>query len=219
MVTVNTTSISPKPKQPVKSFEDWQDDVISRVLQITLDKSLVEKSDSQFIYLNSLFAELKEEEPAKTSFKLSQSHLESALVTRLSIDPNQMSDDEETVQAISKLPRTPLFNYLLDCWKRASDIKQNLLARASKTLEQSIVNERVKVMDVLKDLLVNYAGLVIQYPDMFPQVNNSMELGPRQLVPRLLADIDSPEGLPSDFIQELAARVDEEGFEQVRKRL
>ena len=25
------------------------------------------------------------------------------------------------------------------------------------------------------------------------------------------------EGLPSDFIQELAARVDEEGFEQVRK--
>jgi hypothetical protein len=44
-----------------------------------------------------------------------------------------------------------------------------------------------------------------------------MELGPGQLVPRLLADVDSPEGLPSDFIQELAARVDEEGFEQVRK--
>jgi ubiquitin conjugation factor E4 B len=42
-----------------------------------------------------------------------------------------------------------------------------------------------------------------------------VELGSQQLVPRLLADTDTPEGLPLDFIQELAARVDEEGFEQV----
>ncbi|RIA98699.1 ubiquitin elongating factor core-domain-containing protein [Glomus cerebriforme] len=212
---MNTTSISPKPKRPLKSFEDWQDDVISKVLQITLDKSSAEKSDSQLIYLNSLVAELKEEDPAKTSFKLSQSLLEKALFARLSIDPNQMSDDEETFLAISKLPRTSLFNYLLDCWKRASEIKRNLLTRASKTLDPLVVNERVKVMEALKDLLVNYVGLVIQYPDMFPQVNNSMDSSPQQLVPRLLADINSPEGLPLDFIQELAARVDEEGFEKV----
>ncbi|GBC03242.1 hypothetical protein RclHR1_05020019 [Rhizophagus clarus] len=212
---MNTTSISQKPKQPLKSFEDWQNDVISKVFQVTLDKSLAEKNDSQLIYLNSLVAELKKDDPAKTSFKLSQSLLESALVARLNIDPNQMSDDEETLQAISKLPRISLFDYLLDCWKRASDIKRNLLARSSKTLEPSVVNERVKVMDALKDLLVNYAGLVIQYPDMFPQINNSMGLGSQQLVPRLLSDINSPEGLPLDFIQELAAKVDEEQFDQI----
>jgi len=42
-----------------------------------------------------------------------------------------MSDDEETFQAISKLPRTPIFDYLLDSWKRAVDIK-NLLTRTTK---------------------------------------------------------------------------------------
>ncbi|CAG8498568.1 35_t:CDS:10 [Funneliformis mosseae] len=212
---MNTTSVSPKPKQPVKSFEDWQNDVISKILQITLDKSSAEKSDSQLIYLYSQVAELKEEDPENTSFKLSQSILESALVARLSINPDQMSDDEEIVQAISKLPRTPTFDYLLDSWKRAVEIKKNLLTRASKTLEPSIINERVNVLDTIKDLLVNYAGLIIQYPDMFPQVNNSMNLGPEQLVPRLLADVNTTEGLPWDFIQELSAKIDEEGFEQV----
>ncbi|EXX53635.1 hypothetical protein RhiirA5_349834 [Rhizophagus irregularis] len=212
---MNTPLISQKPKQPLKSFEDWQDDVISKVFQVTLDKSLAEKKDSQLVYLNSLVEELKKEDPEKKSFKLSQSHLESALVARLNIDPNQMSDDEETFQAISKLPRISLFDYLLDCWKRASEIKSNLLTRSSKTLEPSVVNERVKVMDALKDLLVNYACLVIQYPDMFPQINDSTELGSRQLVSRLLSDINSPEGLPLDFIQELAAKVDEEQFDQI----
>ncbi|CAI2184476.1 10404_t:CDS:10 [Funneliformis geosporum] len=212
---MNTTSVSPKPKQPVKSFEDWQNDVISKILQITLDKSSAEKSDSQLIYLYSQVAELKEEDPEKTSFKLSQSLLESTLVARLSINPDQMSDDEEHVQAISKLPRTPIFDYLLDSWKRTVEIKKNLLTRASKTLEPSIINERVNVLDAIKDLLVNYAGLIIQYPDMFPQVNNPINLGPQQLVPRLLADVNTTEGLPWDFIQELSAKIDEEGFEQV----
>ncbi len=49
--------------------------------------------------------------------------------------------------------------------------------------------------------------------------SGSMELGPQQLVPRLLADVNTDEGLPWDFIQELSARVDNEGFEQVRKNI
>lgn len=47
--------------------------------------------------------------------------------------------------------------------------------------------------------------------------DSSTELGSRQLVSRLLSDINSPEGLPLDFIQELAAKVDEEQFDQVRE--
>lgn len=48
-------------------------------------------------------------------------------------------------------------------------------------------------------------------------MSSSVELGSQQLIPRLLSDINSPEGLPLDFIQELAAKVDEEQFDQVEK--
>ncbi|CAG8477887.1 14973_t:CDS:2, partial [Gigaspora rosea] len=113
----------PKITPPTKSFEDWQNDIISRVLQITLDKSTAEKSENRLIYLDSVVKTLMEENPGMVSFKLSKSVLDSALFARLSIDPNQMSDSDQP-------PQIPLFDYLLDSWKRASEIKRS--TRASK---------------------------------------------------------------------------------------
>ncbi|CAG8442490.1 7451_t:CDS:10 [Scutellospora calospora] len=197
---------TPKIIPPTKSFEDWQNDTISKVLQITLDKSTAEKSGNRLIYLDSVVKTLMEENPGMSSFKLSKSILDNALFSRLSIDPNQMSDGEE-------LPQIPLFDYLLDSWKRASEIKRSL--RATKTLEQSIINERVGVIDTLKELIINYIQYVLQYPDDLPQVRNSTKLGPNQLVSRLLEEFDSPQGLPLDFIKELANKVDDEGFEKM----
>ncbi|CAG8609005.1 12038_t:CDS:10, partial [Acaulospora morrowiae] len=198
----------PKPQPSVKSFEDWQNEVISKVLQITLDKSLAQKSPHQLIYLDSVVQELINENPGTSSFKLTKSILDNAIVARLSMNPDQMSDDV-------LLPQIPLFDYLLDCWKRAAEIKRNLVARSSKTLEQSVFNERIHVLDNLKSLIINYAELIIQYPEMFPQSRSFINLGPNQLVPKLTADVDAPERLPWDFIQEFVGRVDEEGFEEV----
>ncbi|CAG8451055.1 10824_t:CDS:2 [Racocetra fulgida] len=39
-------------------------------------------------------------------------------------------------------------------------------------------------------------------------------LGPSQFVSRLLAEFDSPEGLPLDFIKEVVYKVDDEGFDK-----
>ncbi|CAG8448174.1 2139_t:CDS:10, partial [Ambispora gerdemannii] len=206
-----------KSQMPVKSFEDWQNDAISKVLQITLDKSAAEKSSNQLIYLNSLVAELREEEPENASrpFKLSAELIDRALVSRLSINPQEMSDDNDTLIAIVNLPKIPLFDYLLECWKRAVEIKRNLISRG-KSLDPKVLNQRVAVMDKIKELTVSYAGLVIQMPDMFSQFDTFTALGPQQLVPRLLADSDTNEGLPTDFLREFIIRFEQDGFEEVR---
>ncbi|CAG8633819.1 500_t:CDS:10 [Dentiscutata erythropus] len=151
----------PKILPPIKSFEDWQNDTISKILQITLDKSTAEKSGNRLIYLDSVVKTLMEENPGTDSFKLSKSTIDSALFARLSIDPNQMSDSDQP-------PQIPLFDYLLDSWKKASEIKRS--TRASKTLEQSVINERVDVIDHLKELIINYVQYVLLYPNDLPQV-------------------------------------------------
>nr|CAG8451270.1 10049_t:CDS:10 [Entrophospora candida] len=187
-----------KTQQPVRSFEDWQNDAISKVLQITLDKSVAEKNPSQIIYLNSLVKELKKENPEVTSFKLNRSNLENALYTRLSIDPNEMTDDDETLVAISNLSDKSSFDYLLDCWKRTSEIKRSIMNRSSKNLEQSVVNERIKFIDDVKDLIVNYAVLAITYPETFSST-----------------DFESNEGMPREFVQEFALKVENDNFVEV----
>ncbi|CAG8526533.1 3489_t:CDS:10 [Diversispora eburnea] len=182
-------SVQEKENEKMKIVveRDWQNEAISKVLGITLNV-IAQRSGNKLVYLDSVVKELKEENPEMTIFKFNKSNLDNSLVARLSLDPNQMRDEDEDVI----VPQIPSFDYLLDCWKRAVEIKRNLLTR----------------------LIINYSGLVIQYPDMFPQVNNtSIEYGPQQLVQRLLVDIDTPEGLPWDFVQELAEKVEEEEFE------
>ncbi|ORZ17040.1 ubiquitin elongating factor core-domain-containing protein [Absidia repens] len=52
-------------------------------------------------------------------------------------------------------------------------------------------------------------------PDMFPQIHSNMELGPTQLVPALLADPDSADGLPSGYISELLSRFEDDGIDMI----
>lgn len=42
-----------------------------------------------------------------------------------------------------------------------------------------------------------------------------MELGPAQLVPRLMAGPESPNGLPTGYITELVSRFADDGFDMV----
>lgn len=76
------------------------------------------------------------------------------------------------------------------------------------------MDQRLSVLDSVKTLLVSYSGLVIQMPDMFPQVQNT-PLGPQQLVSRLKSPPDTPQGLPTEYIHELITRFDGDGLDMV----
>lgn len=79
------------------------------------------------------------------------------------------------------------------------------------------MQQRVGILESTKALLVSYAGLILQMPDMFPQIDaDTSKLGPEQLVPRLLAGIDNTNGLPAEFIEEMAGRFANDGLETVR---
>ncbi|KAI8149698.1 ubiquitin elongating factor core-domain-containing protein [Fennellomyces sp. T-0311] len=52
-------------------------------------------------------------------------------------------------------------------------------------------------------------------PDMFPQLENAGSVGPEQLVSRLLAEPDSAQGLPSEYLVELVARFADDGLDAI----
>ncbi|GAA5817498.1 hypothetical protein MFLAVUS_011046 [Mucor flavus] len=195
--------------KPSKSFEDWQDDVLSRILQVTLNPENMYKQ-GKCVYLSGLVNELiEEQEPCP--HKLSQQFLDRIIVARLSMDPNESHED--LPQDIANTLSTLHFNYLLQCWRQAHDIRKNTMLR-SKNLEKSVLTQRLSVLDNVKTLLVSYSGLVLQIPDMFPQVDTG-SLGPQQLVPRLKAQPDTPQGLPTDYLDEFVARFDNDGLDDV----
>lgn len=77
------------------------------------------------------------------------------------------------------------------------------------------MDQRLQVLDSVKTLLVSYSGLVIQIPDMFPQSGHGAALGPQQLVPKLKSLPDSAQGLPTEYLQELIARFNDDGLDLV----
>ncbi|KAI9269014.1 ubiquitin elongating factor core-domain-containing protein [Phascolomyces articulosus] len=52
-------------------------------------------------------------------------------------------------------------------------------------------------------------------PDMFPQLENGASLGAEQLVPRLLAEPDSTQGLPTEYLNELVTRFADDGLDMI----
>lgn len=76
------------------------------------------------------------------------------------------------------------------------------------------MGQRLAVLDTVKNLLVSYSGLVLQMPDMFPQVENGI-MGPQQLVPRLKSQPDSNEGLPTEYLDEFIARFNNDGLDDI----
>lgn len=139
---------SPTPKAPAKSFEDWQNEVLSRILQVTLNLDTVYKQ-GRCVYLHGLVSELEEENEPKP-FRLSESLLDRVLVARLSIDPNEPNDEypEDVRNDLHVLD----FDYLLACWKRAHEIKRNTLTR-SKNLDPAVLQQRLALIDSTKHCL------------------------------------------------------------------
>ncbi|KAI8604217.1 ubiquitin elongating factor core-domain-containing protein [Dissophora ornata] len=52
-------------------------------------------------------------------------------------------------------------------------------------------------------------------PDMFPQIQSNTTLGASQLVERLMADQDTPSGIPIEFLKDIAERFKDDGLENI----
>ncbi|KAF9974459.1 hypothetical protein BGZ73_002117 [Actinomortierella ambigua] len=191
------------PKQPALTFEAWQNEALSRILLVSLNANAA----PPLLYLSSLADELKEEnEP----LLISQASLDRVLVARMSIDPNEISNVADLECGQLKLT---LFDYLLECWKRLETVK--LQTSRARALPPNVIEERVKSLNASKDLLVSYAGLVLQMPEMFPQIASGAQLGPYQLATRLVNDPETPEGVPIEFVCDIANRFQEDGLENI----
>jgi ubiquitin conjugation factor E4 B len=118
------------------------------------------------VYLAGLVNEFVEENEPQPN-KLSQQFLDRIIVARLSLDPTE--SHAELPEDIASTLNTLHFDYLLNCWRTVHDIRKNTLQR-SRNLERSVLDQRLAVLDNVRNLIVSYSGLVLQMPDMFPQL-------------------------------------------------
>ncbi|KZT09134.1 uncharacterized protein LAESUDRAFT_801836 [Laetiporus sulphureus 93-53] len=199
-------------------FPNWENETISYVLNVTLSKDAAEKSGWETVWLKHLAAELESEDQSILQADIA----DRVLIARLELDPQSMSDDLEYVAVIASLPaQQTVFEYLVGCWKRLNSSKSALLKKGYPPMEVQRANE---VLEKLRDLIISYAGLSLQEPEMFPQPTGR-EPGPPELVAPLLSlsslsapllgsTSSSPNTLtPSEvepFLQDLAKRFEPE---------
>ncbi|PCH40023.1 hypothetical protein WOLCODRAFT_88418 [Wolfiporia cocos MD-104 SS10] len=148
-------------------------------------KDVAEKSGWEVVWLKNLAADLESENSDKSGPPLLSANIaDRLLISRLELDPQTMSDDLEYLSVIASLPpQQTAFEYLVGCWKRLNTAKTSLLKKAYPPLERQ---QALAVLDKLRDLIVSYAGLTLQEPEMFPQPTGRL-LGAPELVASLLS--------------------------------
>ncbi|EIW81074.1 hypothetical protein CONPUDRAFT_55967 [Coniophora puteana RWD-64-598 SS2] len=198
-------------------FSVWEDETITQILNVTLNRSVAESSGYNIVWLKGLQTELAAENTSSTgSIRLSGEIIDRLLISRLELDPQAMSDDLDYVSVLASLPADQsVFEYLVGCWKRINGARRNILGKNPVDDTQKALS----LLDKLRDLVISYTGLTLQMPDMFPQPQGK-EVGPSELVRPLLslsalsaplssASSDTASILASDietFLQDLARR-------------
>ncbi|OCH84192.1 ubiquitin conjugation factor E4 [Obba rivulosa] len=202
----------------------WEHETIGHVFNVTLSKEAAENSAWEVVWLKHLAAELEAEDPiAPRPIRLSVDIADRLLISRLELDPQSMSDDLEYVSVLASLPPgQTIFEYLLGSWKRINAAKSALNKKGYPPLEVEKANA---VLEKLRDLVISYAGLTLQEPEMFPQPSGRA-VGPPELVapllslstltaPLLSTNSISPNSLsPTEvesFLQDLVKRFEPEG--------
>ncbi|EPQ54429.1 hypothetical protein GLOTRDRAFT_139020 [Gloeophyllum trabeum ATCC 11539] len=180
-------SLAPAKRTPAPQKLDlpaWENDTIRDVLKVTLDKGAAERTGHELIWLKPLAEELASEEPELPQpRRLDAEILDRVLIARLELDPQAMSDDLEFLPVLASLPPQTIFEYLVGCWKRINSARSALM---KKNYPPSEVQQALGVLDKLRDLVISYAGLTLQEPEMFPQPSGR-DLGPAELVAPLLS--------------------------------
>ncbi|GLB38346.1 putative ubiquitin elongating factor core [Lyophyllum shimeji] len=223
--TPATTPIVPSPvptKKPVGKLDidAWEHDSVGYVFKATLDRSVAEKTGYETVWLKQLAEELESE--GTTNVRLSADLADRLLIARLELDPRAMSDDLEFLPVLASLPAgETVFEYLVGAWKRLNVTRSALLKKGYSPPDTQAAVAR---LEKLRELIISYAGLTLQEPEMFPQPEGR-PLGPPELIapllslsalsaPLLATPSTSPNTLtPSDieqFLQDLARRFEPE---------
>ncbi|KAK7469287.1 Ubiquitin conjugation factor E4 [Stygiomarasmius scandens] len=212
---------SPTPrklKAPAKlDLPAWEHETVSSVLKVTLERSVAEQSGYDIVWLKGLVKEIESEEPGKPLPRLNADLMDRLLIARLEIDPQTMTDDLEYLPVLASLPpQQTIFEFLVGCWKRINASRSALIKKGYAPIE---TQDALTKLERMRELIISYAGLTLQEPEMFPQPQGR-ELGPPELVAPLLSlsalsapllsSSASPNALgPSDieqFLQDLAHR-------------
>ncbi|PBK97395.1 hypothetical protein ARMGADRAFT_987069 [Armillaria gallica] len=206
-----------KKKAPARlSVDAWTHETVAHILKVTLEKSVAEQSGYETVWLKQLAQEIEAE--GTNAQKLDENLVDRLLIARLEIDPQQMSDDLEYMPVLVSLPpQQTVFEYLVGCWKRLNASRSALIKKGYTPADtQSALNKLEKI----RDLIISYAGLTLQEPEMFPQPTGR-PLGATELLspllslsalsaPLLSGPVSSSNVLgPSDieqFLQDLARR-------------
>ncbi|KIM56094.1 hypothetical protein SCLCIDRAFT_133427 [Scleroderma citrinum Foug A] len=162
----------------------WEDEIITQIFKVTLDRSIAERSNYVVVWLKNLETELVSEGFNKGSpLRLSGEILDRLLIARLELDPQAMSDDLEYVAVLASLPaQMTVFEYLVGCWKRLTKARNNL----TKKNPVNELQQAAALLEKANNLIISYAGLNLQEPEMFPQPQGR-QIGPSELVAPLLS--------------------------------
>ncbi|KAJ1950049.1 Ubiquitin conjugation factor E4, partial [Linderina macrospora] len=186
---------TPKPE---KTFEEWQDDAFSNILQVTLATGNPKRAARY--YLKDVAEEMGAENiPLLITL---ESSFERVLMARLA----------ETAQ----IPGSPgTFEYMLSSWRSVSNVIGNLAGARGKALDPAVRDARVHALRGAQKLLVSYMGLSLQFPDMVvPAIGKP---GQKVLVDGLLADPDteSQTALPRGLLDQIVQRFATDGLAEV----
>lgn len=154
---------------------------------------------------------------------LEAEHVDRLLIDRLSLDPRSPTEDPELLTVLVSLP--PLetsLAYLVGCWKRIQAIRIQLSRRPPPLAD---LQRATEILERLRELVISYAGFVLQDPTMFPQPEGVV-VGVQELLPSLLSLSSAPlnagsttlglsAGDAEAFIGDLAKRFAGDGLEDI----
>jgi hypothetical protein len=94
----------------------------------------------------------------------------------------------------SSLSEKALTEYLLRTWKRCADRKQ--------LLDRSKHAHQWQALEKLQALCVSYYGILLKYPDMFPQPPAVTSAGSGDVLKeKIILDEESASAIPHDFLE------------------
>ncbi|TPX62156.1 hypothetical protein PhCBS80983_g00746 [Powellomyces hirtus] len=186
-----------------QSDDEWENNAFQHVFQCCLDGPTAERKNRTF--LPDLVREMQTE---GTPLMISAAQVERVLYSRLLLESNAAPTSGS------------LFDYLVECWKRAINIRRKTLTVVEKGAGNAevprLAERRLATLQNAQDLLINYSGLTI-HPDMagsFPQPQSAIEEGPSCIARKMLnPNVDEAENaLPRQFLDSFIARFKDDGL-------
>ncbi|KAM3420953.1 hypothetical protein BST61_g4185 [Cercospora zeina] len=160
--------------RPPETIEVWQDKVLKQIYRVTL-----KQNETNDIHGHKLAFLEGVKEDGKDVLEVDNS-------------------DSILTEAASYAPHGKIFEYFLQCFKRA--------VRASKDPRHSGNEEKAFVLKEARRVSMGYCIFAITMPDMFPD----FEPTSNALVDHLLAGPESDHGICTDFLTEAVSRFEED---------